>query len=166
MTGYKTTKSLLVQHVPTHRVHTRPSSAQDNKNGSIYNAQHQTSSLALIYSEGNTGRGSPGTLLGEEIDDDDSRLELAQIPVKYAGLALPNTVNSATPNHQTRKDVCTPLINTLKDETTYEAVKHAKTMAAAKAAIRTSRDSLHKQELKRITDPIPAAPKRTIIRSQ
>ena len=27
-------------------------------------------------------------------------------------------------------------------------------MAAAKAAIRTSRDSLHKQELKRITDPV------------
>ena len=39
-------------------------------------------------------------------------------------------------------------------------------MAAANAAIRTSRDSLEEQELKRITDPIPVATKRTILRIQ
>ena len=39
-------------------------------------------------------------------------------------------------------------------------------MAEAKSPIRTSRDSLHEQEPKRITDPIPAATKRTILGSQ
>ena len=39
-------------------------------------------------------------------------------------------------------------------------------MVAANAAIRTFENCLHEQELKRITEPIPAATKRTIIRSQ
>ena len=105
-------------------------------------------------------------LFGEAIEDGDYRLELAHLPVKYSGLALPNTVNSATPNHQASKDVCSHLISALKDETTFETANHTQTMATAKAAIRTSRDNLHEQELKRITDPIPAATKCTILRSQ
>ena len=83
--------------------------------------------------------------------------------MEYSGLVLPNTVNSATPNHQASIDVCSDLINALKDETTLEPAKHSQTMAAAKAAIRTSRDSLHEQGLKRITDPITASTKRTIL---
>ena len=39
-------------------------------------------------------------LFGEAIDDSDYRLELAHLPVKYSGLALPTTANSATLNHQ------------------------------------------------------------------
>ena len=59
-------------------------------------------------------------LFGEVIDNGDYRLGLAHLPVKYSGLALPNTVNSTTPNHQASKDDCSYLINALKDETTFE----------------------------------------------
>ena len=95
-------------------------------------------------------------LFGEAVDDGDCRLEFAHFPVKYSGLALPTTVNSAALNHPASKDVCSHLTIALKDETTSEPVKHTQTMAAAKAAIRTSKDYLPEQELKRITDPIPA----------
>ena len=105
-------------------------------------------------------------LFGEAIDKIDYRLELAHLPVKYYGLALPNTVNSATPNHQASKDVCSHLISALNDEPIFETAKHTQTMATAKATIRTSKNCLHEHELKRITDPIRAAPKRTILRSQ
>ena len=44
-------------------------------------------------------------LLGEEIDDGEYRLELAHLPMNYSVLALPNTVNSASPNHQASKNV-------------------------------------------------------------
>ena len=44
--------------------------------------------------------------------------------------------------------------------------KHTQTMATAKSAIRTSKDTLHEWELKRITDPRPAATKRTVLRNQ
>ena len=55
----------------------------------------------------------------------------------------------------------------LNDETTFATATHTETTAAAKAAIRTSRDSLHEQEkLESITDPIPTAAQRTILRSQ
>ena len=108
--------------------------------------------------EGNAGRVSPSAF-GEAIDDSDYRLELAHLPVKYSGLALPNTVKSATLNHQASKDVRSHLISALKDETTFETAKHTQAMATAKSAIRTSKDSLHEQE-------IPAATKRTIVRSQ
>ena len=53
-----------------------------------------------------------------------------------------------------------------KDETTFETAKHTQTMAPEKLAIRTSKDFLHDQELKRMTEPIPAATKRTILRNQ
>ena len=48
------------------------------------------------------------------------------------------------------------LITALKDTTTFEKAKHTQTMAAAKVAIRAFKDCLHEEELKRITDPIPA----------
>ena len=56
-------------------------------------------------------------------------------------------------------------ISALKGETTFETAEHTQTMAAAKAAIQKSRDSLHGQELKRITFQILAATKRTILTS-
>ena len=94
-----------------------------------------------------------------------SARERAQLQANYSGLALPNRVISATPNHQARKDVCSQ-ISAQKDVTTFETAKHTQTTATAKAAVRTSRDSLHEQELKHITGPIPAPAKRTILRSQ
>ena len=57
-------------------------------------------------------------LFGEAIDDGDYTLKLAHLPVKYSGIALPNTANSATPNHQASKDVCSHLISARNDETT------------------------------------------------
>ena len=43
-------------------------------------------------------------LFGEAIDDSDYRLTLAHLPVKYSGLDLPNTVNTAAyPNHGNSK---------------------------------------------------------------
>ena len=59
-------------------------------------------------------------LFEEAMDDGDHQQELAHRPVKYSGLALLNTVNAATPNHQATKDVCSHLIGALKDETTFE----------------------------------------------
>ena len=50
-------------------------------------------------------------LFGEAIADGDYCLELAHLPVKYSGLALPNTANSETLNHQSSKDVCSHLIS-------------------------------------------------------
>ena len=70
---------VLVQHVPTHIVHTQPSSAHDNMNDSINNAQYQTLNHALQEE-------FIPALFGEAIDDNDYRLEL---PVNYSGLALP-----------------------------------------------------------------------------
>ena len=92
-------------------------------------------------------------LFGEAVDDGDCRLEFAHFPVKYSGLALPTTVNSAALNHQASKDVCSHLSIALKDLSTSEPAKHTQTMAAAKATIQTS-----KEKLKRNTDPIPAVP--------
>ena len=81
-------KSLLVQHVPNHRGCNLLSSAQYNKNGSINNA-------VVNF-------------------DCDYSLALAYLPVKYSGVALPNTVNSATPKHRVSKDVCKHLIGAVK----------------------------------------------------
>ena len=49
-------------------------------------------------------------LFGEAIDEEgEYRLELAYLPQKYSGLALPNTVHFATPNPQACIDVCSHL---------------------------------------------------------
>ena len=67
------------------------------------------------------------------------------LPVTYSGLALPNTVNSATPNHQARNDVCSHLITALKDATTLRYLSISKPwQPAAKAA--TKRTILRSQE--------------------
>ena len=43
------------------------------------------------------------------VDGGDYWLELARLAVKYSGLALPNSVHSATSNNQASKDVCSHL---------------------------------------------------------
>ena len=63
--------------------------------------------------------------------------------------------------------VCRVLVSALKkDETTFGTAKHTQIMAAAKSAIGASKDRLHEQELKRITDPILAATESTNLRGQ
>ena len=69
-------------------------------------------------------------LFGEATDEGDYRL--AHIAGIYSGLALLNTVNSATPTHQANKEACSHRISTLKDETTFETAKHTQTMAEQK----------------------------------
>ena len=95
--------------------------------------------------EGNEGKVSPA-LTGEAIDDNDYQIELKHLPMKYSGLALPNTADSTTLNHQASKDLCSHLISAVKDETTFETGKNTWIMAAAKAAIRTAKDILHERE--------------------
>ena len=102
---------------------------------------------------------------GEAIVEGNNRLEIAHLPAEYFGLTLPSTANSVTPNHQASKDACSHLFSALKDETTFETAKHNQTMAATNATSRTSKDRLHEQEPKRIIDPIPAASKRTMLKS-
>ena len=152
-----------MQHVPTHRVHVLLSSAQNNKIAvSTRHTPNIESCLDLL--DRAIQEGFLPALFGEATDEGDYRL--AHIAVIYSGLALPNTVNSATPTHQASKEACSHLISALKDETTFETAKHTQTMAETKAAIGTSRDRLHEKELKRMIDPIPAASERTILRSK
>ena len=54
-------------------------------------------------------------------------------------MAQPNTVNAATPNHRAIIDVCSHRISALNDATPFETASHTQTMAAAKAAVRTSK---------------------------
>ena len=166
MTGCTTLKSLHVQHVPTHRVHILLSSAQYNKHDSTYLQRTKPNIEAcfdLLAGEGNAGRVSPSILW--------RRNRWRQLPPRACKpsseifwTGSTNTANSATLNHQASKDVCSYLISALKDEVPFETANNTQTMAAAKAAIQTSRCSLHEQELKRITYPIPAATKRTILK--
>ena len=148
MTGCTTLKSLHVQHVPTHRVHILLSSAQYNKHDSTYLQRTKPNIEAcfdLLAEEGNAGRVSPSILW--------RRNRWRQLPPRACKpsseifwTGSTNTANSATLNHQASKDVCSYLISALKDEVPFETANNTQTMAVAKAAIRTSRDSLHDQQ--------------------
>ena len=86
----------------------RFSSAQYNKNGCIYNALHRTlneiESCFDLLEKAMQGE-FLAALFGEAIDDSDYELKVAQLPVKYSGLAPPNTVNAAKRKHQASTDI-------------------------------------------------------------
>ena len=75
-------------------------------------------------------------LFGEPIDPDDPRLALAPLPVKHAGLALPNPVDSAGENYKASTLLCSHLLAALKGSQKFSSADHRATISGVRAELR------------------------------
>ena len=107
-------------------------------------------------------------LFGEPVLADDYRRPLAALPVKFAGLALPDPTATATANYQASTLVCSHLIQALKpgSDTTFSQADHSATRADCISEMKDRKLILNEAELTRITEPLDADLKRTLLRGK
>jgi hypothetical protein len=105
-------------------------------------------------------------LFDDDIVEEDPRRKLAALPVKQAGLALPNPVQTASSNFQASSLVCSHLIAALKGAVIFSSDDHTKVAKEVKGELRERKDEKETQELSGIVTKLSCDNRRTILRGK
>jgi hypothetical protein len=105
-------------------------------------------------------------LFGDEYDDDDPRRKVVCLPVKHAGLAIPDPTTSAKSNFESSILICSHLLATLRGVDEFRSSDHVATIQECKAELH-----IHKQEecdlaLHSIASTLSCDNRRTILRGK
>ena len=100
--------------------------------------------------------------------EDDPRRALATLPVKQAGLAIPDPTTTATANYEASTCVCTHLIQALKpdNDVTFSSETHTSTRAAVIAELKKRKEEEQEAQLESILSKLDANTVRTIERGK
>jgi hypothetical protein len=105
-------------------------------------------------------------LYGEDFDDDDPSLKLATLPVKHAGLALPDPTASAQPNHDTSILVCSHLLVALRGKDAFRSADHLTVIQEAKTELKSRHQVKYDSELNSTVSKLSCDIRRTILRGK
>jgi len=105
------------------------------------------------------------TLFGTGIQCDTKR-QLACLPVKHAGLALPNPTTTAESNWKASTLICGHLVAALRGTTDFRSEDHTSTMQSGKAELRMRNLKVYDEKLATILKPMTATKSRTICRGK
>jgi hypothetical protein len=92
----------------------------------------------------------------------DTKRQLACLPVKHSGLALPNSTTAAESNWKASTLVCGHLIAALRGRTDFRSADHANTMAQGKVVIRKRSQEACGKSVETILSTSPDGKSRTI----
>ena len=95
-------------------------------------------------------------LMGEPSLADEYRRPLSTLPVKYAGMALPDPTLTADDNHSTSSLVCGHLVQAMRSDcdVTYSSVDHISTRKEVVAAVKERQAVKYEAKLKEITSKL------------
>ncbi len=96
----------------------------------------------------------------------DTKRQLACLPVKHAGLALPNPTTTAESNWKSSTLICGHLIAALRGTTDFRSADHSATMQRGKAELLKKNQVLYDEKLATILRPMTAKKSRTICRGK
>ena len=105
-------------------------------------------------------------LFGEPRLEDNCRRPLAALPVKHAGLALPNPTSTADDNHLTSSLVCGHLVQAIRldSDVEFSTADHQSTRREVISAVRRRHTEEYETKLKAISSSLDADTARTIQR--
>ena len=105
-------------------------------------------------------------LFGEPCLEDSYRRPLAALPVKHAGLALPDPTSTADDNHLTSSLVCGHLVQAIRldSEVEFSSVDHQATRREVISAVKSRHAEEYESKLKAITSTLDADTARTVQR--
>jgi hypothetical protein len=107
----------------------------------------------------------PALLFDEDMADDDPRLKLACLPVKHAGLALPDPTRSAQSNHVASILMCSHLLAAFRDQDPFRTTDHLAVIHAVKDELKSRHQENYKTELNSIVSTLSCDDSRTILAS-
>ena len=80
---------------------------------------------------------------------------LTALPVKHAGLALPNPTTTANQNYQASTLICSHLISAIRGHSTFSSHTHQQTLTAGKAELVQRKQASNDKELDLILQSFP-----------
>ena len=83
------------------------------------------------------------TLFGDEYDDEDPRRALAALPVKWAGLAIPDPTASAQPNYDASILLCSHILAAFRGADSFRSTDHLKVIREVKAELKLRNAAKH-----------------------
>jgi hypothetical protein len=96
----------------------------------------------------------------------DTLRKMASLPVKFAGLAIPDPTVTAETNWSASTVICGHIIAAIRGTTIYRSADHLSVLKTGKAEIRKRRDDCSMDEMESILRTIPKGESRTIRRGR
>jgi hypothetical protein len=105
-------------------------------------------------------------LFDDVLEENDPRVKLAALPVKHAGLAIPNPVESAAANFAASSLCVSHLREAIVGETDFRSADHLATMREARQEIKTRNKTKYDSELDSIVSKMSVDTRRAILRGK
>jgi hypothetical protein len=105
-------------------------------------------------------------LFDDVIDGDDPRLKLACLPVKHAGLSLPNPVLSAATNYKASILSSSPILAAFRGVEEFRSADHVSVVGEVRKELKHRMKLSNDMDLASIIDKLPCDDDRTILRGK
>jgi hypothetical protein len=106
------------------------------------------------------------TLFGDDYDDDDPRRGISCLPVKWAGLAIPDPTFQADANYDASMLSCGHIMAAFRGVEPFRSAEHKSVMAACKSETKLRNDAKYETEMNLLTSKLSYSDRRTILRGQ
>jgi hypothetical protein len=106
------------------------------------------------------------SLFDNIFDDGNPRRKLATLPVKFAGLAIPNPITSSHSNHKASTLMCSYLIATLRGNVEFHTYEHKEVIQEVKAELTTRNNARHETVLTALASKLSCNDHRTILQGK
>ncbi len=106
------------------------------------------------------------TLFGDEYDEEDPRRALAGLPVKWAGLAIPDPTTSAQPNYEASILLCSHILAAFRGVDDFRSTDHLKVIRDVKAELKLRNAAKSESSLNDLASKMSYDNRRTILRGK
>ena len=106
------------------------------------------------------------TLFGDDYGDDDPRRNISCLPVKWAGLAIPNPTSAADANYEASILICSHILAAFRGVETFRSAKHTSVISEVKTELKLRNRNKYENEMTLLTSKLPCDDRRTILRGQ
>jgi hypothetical protein len=106
------------------------------------------------------------TPFGDDYDDDDPRRDIACLPVKWAGLAIPNPTVAADANYKASTLLCSHILAAFRGVDTFRSAKHKLVISEVKTELKLRNEAKHEDSMTLLASKLSYGDRRTILRGQ
>jgi hypothetical protein len=106
------------------------------------------------------------TLFGDDYGDDDPRRDISCLPVKWAGLAIPNPTSAADANYEASILVCSHILAAFRGVEEFRSAKHKSVITEVKTELKLRNCAKYESEMTQLTSKLSCDDRRTILRGQ
>ena len=106
------------------------------------------------------------TLFGDNYDEDDPRRALADLPVKWAVLAIPDPTTSAQPNDEESILRCSHILAAFRGVDVFRSTDHLKVTREVKAELKSRNAAKNETRLDDLASKMSCDNRRTILRGK